>query len=197
MPAHFLAALLISSLSHTLPVLPDLSPGAEAGVPSLLLTGGTERPIPAAQAIMPEINEDRLTRLMDWIARRFDLPPTQDYPRIVFATPDTVAAMRYRGLALVDAKVAARRTVAIYSDAERTIYLPDSWDGSPAAMSVLVHELVHHMQNVADMRFNCLAERENIAYRAQSAWLIQNGTSLEDEFNIDAFSVLVKTNCMH
>jgi hypothetical protein len=189
MSAPILAALLIQALSQPVPtpqpmhdhtILADSSHGtATARAAGLHGPDGT------------------LASLMAWIAGRFDLPLTQEHPRIAFAGPDALAALRFRGFAVTDANTAGRMTVALYSDAERTIYLPDDWDGtSPAAMSVLVHELVHHMQNVAGLKFNCPAERENIAYRAQSAWLIQNGSSLDEAFQIDAFSLLVKTNCM-
>jgi hypothetical protein len=43
-----------------------------------------------------------------------------------------------------------RDTVAIYVDPERTIYLSNEWTGSGIAyLSVLVHEMVHHLQNLA------------------------------------------------
>jgi hypothetical protein len=39
----------------------------------------------------------------------------------------------------------------------------------PRQLSVLVHEMVHHLQASADMRFACPAEREAVAYRAEDA----------------------------
>ena len=56
----------------------------------------------------------------------------------------------------------------------------------PAELSVLVHEMVHHLQAASDMRFACPAEREVLAYRAQGAWLGLFGESLESAFGIDA-----------
>ena len=41
--------------------------------------------------------------------------------------------------------------MAIYDDATQTIYLPEGWQGvKPAKLSILVHEMVHHMQSLRD-----------------------------------------------
>jgi hypothetical protein len=43
-----------------------------------------------------------------------------------------------------------REAVAVYDDLTKTIFLPHSWKGeTPADLSVLVHEMVHHLQNNA------------------------------------------------
>ena len=80
----------------------------------------------------------------------------------------------------------------------RTIYLSEDWsDHNPGDISVLVHEIVHHLQASADMRFACPAEREVLAYRAQDAWLRLFGTNLENAFGIDSMMLLVATACTH
>ena len=59
-------------------------------------------------------------------------------------------------------------TIAIYYDATRTIYLPEGWTGdTPAELSVIVHEVVHHFQNVLRLKYECPQEREKLAYIAQ------------------------------
>jgi predicted metalloprotease len=89
-------------------------------------------------------------------------------------------------------------TVAIYHDATRTIYLPEGWTGgTPAEVSVLVHEVVHHFQNVLGLKYECPQEREKLAYIAQDRWLGLFGHSLESDFHIDPFSLLVKTKCFY
>ena len=89
-------------------------------------------------------------------------------------------------------------TVAIYVDAERAIYLSTAWTGnSPADLSVLVHEMVHHLQNLAGEKFECPQEREKIAYAAQERWLLRFGRSLEADFELDGFSLLAKTRCLY
>jgi uncharacterized protein DUF6647 len=94
------------------------------------------------------------------------------------------------------ASSAQHDTIAIYHDATRTIYLPEGWTGgTPAELSVLVHEVIHHFQNVLRLKYECPQEREKLAYIAQDRWLAQFGHSLEGDFHIDAFSLLVKTQC--
>jgi hypothetical protein len=87
---------------------------------------------------------------------------------------------------------------ALYDDATRTIYLPAGWTGeTPAELSVLVHEMVHHLQNVAGLRYECAAARERPAHVAQDRWLALFGRSLVDEFALDSMTLLVRTACMH
>jgi hypothetical protein len=86
---------------------------------------------------------------------------------------------------------------AIYDDASRTIYLPQDWNAnSPTHVSVLVHELVHHLQNAGGLKYDCAGAREGPAYRAQSRWLELFGKTLVEEFEIDPMTVLVRSNCL-
>jgi len=62
----------------------------------------------------------------------------------------------------------AGEVVAVYNDDAQTIYLAKGWTGAtPAELSILVHEMVHHLQHVAGMRFACAEAREKLAYEAQ------------------------------
>ncbi|WP_347404092.1 DUF6647 family protein [Mesorhizobium sp. WSM4976] len=60
---------------------------------------------------------------------------------------------------------------------------------------MLVHEMVHYLQNAGGLKFACPAEREQMAYNAQERWLQLFGRSLEAGFVLDPFTVLVRTNC--
>ena len=80
----------------------------------------------------------------------------------------------------------------------KTIYLADGWTGkTPAELSILVHEMVHHLQNVGQLKFECPQAREELAYRAQDRWLHLFGRDLERDFELDGFSILVKTRCFY
>jgi hypothetical protein len=86
--------------------------------------------------------------------------------------------------------------VALYDDRVRTIYLSSYWDGrAPEDISALVHEMVHHLQNLAGLSYACPAEREKLAYQAQSRFLSLFGQSLESQFGIDPMTLLVRTTC--
>jgi hypothetical protein len=57
--------------------------------------------------------------------------------------------------------------------------------------------IVHHVQNVAGLKYACAQEREKLAYEAQERWLGLFGHSLERDFELDGFSLLVKTRCFY
>jgi hypothetical protein len=87
-------------------------------------------------------------------------------------------------------------TVAIYDDATQTVYLPETWTGSTAVeQSILVHEMVHHVQNLLGIKYQCPQQREKLAYLAQDRWLALSGRSLAMDFGLDPFSLLVRTTC--
>ena len=139
-----------------------------------------------------------------WISANFDLPAKSDRPLIRFATQTEMRRiriadrMRWRGF--VQEEPAAeneRNIVAIYDTSSRTIYLPENWRGeSPADQSILVHEMVHHLQNLAGVKFECPAAREKTAYLAQDKWLARFGKSLENDFDVDMFTVVISSACM-
>lgn len=135
-----------------------------------------------------------LDTIVLWLTTNFDLPASTDRPALASVSLADLVAMRYGP----EATVSPGEVIAVYDDARRTIYLSTGWTGrTPAELSVLVHEMVHHLQSAADMRFACPGEREALAYRAQDAWLGLFGTSLESAFGINAATVLVATACTH
>ena len=89
-----------------------------------------------------------------------------------------------------------REVVAVYNDATRTIFLAQGWIGvTPAEVSILVHEMVHHLQNLGGLKYECPAARERLAYNAQNEWLQQFGLDLETAFDVDRLTVLVSSTC--
>ena len=148
-----------------------------------------------------------LIAMETWVSSQFDLAAIHEHPRIEFAPPAKIASLRSTDLlsdpgAQVEpnnrASSAQHDTIAIYYDATRTIYLPEGWTGGTRAeLSVLVHELVHHFQNVLGLKHECPQEREKLAYIAQDRWLGLFGHSLADDFALDPFSLFVKTRCFY
>jgi hypothetical protein len=85
---------------------------------------------------------------------------------------------------------------AFYVNSMKTIYLPSDWSETSAKhVSVLVHEMVHHLQGFAQETYDCPQQREKLAYRAQARWLALSGKDLESEFGLDPFSVFAKSLC--
>lgn len=127
-----------------------------------------------------------------WLSVNFDLPLPTKNPDLMSVPPADLVVMRYGS----DSTARAGDVIAVYD--EGTIFLSRGWTGqSPAELSILVHEMVHHLQASADMRFACPGEREVLAYRAQDAWLGMFGESLESAFGIDQGTILVGTACIH
>jgi hypothetical protein len=152
--------------------------------------------------------QNLLTVLVTWLSVSFGLPAIYEHPRIEIVPPAKMADVRYSRLDVtrpdrvaIDAGRLALPEIghdvfAIYDDQSRTIYLPEHWTGkTPGEVSVLVHELVHHLQNVGGLKYNCAEAREKPAYRAQAGWLELFGKNLADEFELDPMTVLVRTNC--
>ena len=149
-----------------------------------------------------------LTAIVIWISANYGLPASLNHPRIERVASVEMAGLRYKGLlSALQRKASAiqaqessfekrRDVVALYNDQTRTIYLSDKWAGTtPAELSVLVHEMVHHLQNEAGTAYECPAERERLAYEAQDNWLHLFGRNLEAEFEINGLALLVSTSC--
>ena len=140
-----------------------------------------------------------------WLSSNFDLPATPHGSEIKFTSKLELARMRaadrahWQGLTQPEEvdELVQRTVVAVYDMKSKTIFLSDDWVGeSPQDQSVLVHEIVHHLQNLAQLKFECPAAREKMAYMAQEKWLARFGTSLEEQFGIDMFTVVVTSACM-
>jgi len=206
-PANYKLAALATALSFTCAATAaaDQVGPRKVAIPGTnydVLLGGAATE-PAALLTRPF-----LAAIATWLSAEFGLPALDRHPRIEFVPPQRLAALRYGGLlppattqngrSDQDAEAPSRDTVAIYSDSERTIYLSNEWTGkSPADLSVIVHEMVHHIQNLAGLRFECPQEREKVAYAAQERWLALFGGSFAGDFELDGFSLLAKTKCFH
>jgi hypothetical protein len=150
-----------------------------------------------------------LTAIVTWLSINFQLAPNYEHPRVEFVYADRMAQMRYGRLLAQRQPGITIETVrsetpnsgseihSFYDDANRTIYLPKGWIGaSPAELSVLVHEMVHHLQNVGGSKFECPQAREKDAYVAQERWLGLFGRSLKQDFDLDQLTLRVRTKCM-
>lgn len=151
-----------------------------------------------------------LTVILTWLSINFGLPATVELPQVELVAPAKMHAVRFRGpesdqaqRAAVGVNPMARQvwehdTEALYDDESRTIYLREGWKGAtPAEVSVLVHEMVHHLQNVAGLKYECPQQREHLAYVAQDRWLARSGRSLMKEFKLNPMTLLVRTKCMY
>lgn len=187
--------MIVLAVAFALSLVPAAAPGNAQDISSHVEVPD-EGPL---QAIMPAL----LSAIEAWLTSNFDLAAAPAPPHIAIVPEKLMAAFRNQALlqghAHSDAVLVSgsRGVVAFYHDMTRTIHLPAGWIGAtPAEMSVLVHEMVHHLQNMAGLRYACPQEREALAFAAQERWLGLLGTSLAREFGLTPMSVLVKTRCM-
>jgi hypothetical protein len=155
------------------------------------------------RAIDPSLNE-----MAQWVSANFDLPYSSQPPRVERVPAADLYRLRYKSLLPLQSQAIGgehstpppqyrREVVAIYDDTSRTIFLPQGWTGATVAeQSVVVHEIVHHLQNLAGMKYECAGAREKPAYLAQNQWLKAHGLDLEKEFEVDMFTIVALSACM-
>lgn len=145
----------------------------------------------------PDPGGQLLEALAIWVGAKLGQPVPSALPRLVFKPNSQVAALRLKQHTSELVQQQGRPSIiSIYDAREKIIYLDESWSGATAAdLSVLVHELVHHFQEADKTKFECDAAREAKAFELQEKWLRLFGESLEEEFQIDPFTLLVRTSC--
>jgi hypothetical protein len=147
--------------------------------------------------------EALLTAIVVWLSANYGLPASYDHPRVEFSSAAKMTSLlrtddgsqQKPGMVLNQPE---SDIVSLYSNKSKTIFLRDGWTGkTPAELSILVHEMVHHLQNVGQLQFACPEEREELAYNAQDQWLGLFGHDLMHDFDMDAFTIAVKSKCFN
>lgn len=149
-----------------------------------------------------------LSVIAAWLSGNLDISASDEPPLVRFALAEELSALRFGASLPTPSSHAqsghehaappggAHDVVALYDDAGRTIYLQASWTGyTPGELSILVHEMVHHLQNIAGIVYECPEARERTAYAAQQRWLELFGQDLESEFSIDPMTLLIRGTC--
>jgi hypothetical protein len=135
--------------------------------------------------------QDILTSMVTWVSNALGLPAIYDLPRVERAPKIKLAAMLHNSQF-----VSQESILSDYSATKKTIYLPDEWRGNtPAGTSIFIHELAHHLQQVAGAHYDCSQWEEKLAYVAQQQWLAPYGRNLEKDFGIDPLTYLLTTEC--
>jgi hypothetical protein len=152
----------------------------------------------AATPAAPQAGDPTLGELTaavaEWVAAELDAAPPARPPRLAFAEAARLSALRYGDRA--SASGGPLEVVALYDDATGTILLREGWTGTtPAEMSVLVHEMVHHVQKQEARVYECERAREAEAYELQDRWLRLYGESLGSAFEINGLALLILTRC--
>ena len=129
-------------------------------------------PIVPARAAPAEALLVRAEELVRWISAHSAYPAQlKRAPVIVFLPPETIRHSFGRtsmGYSSQTSRVRAAQT-------QGTIYLPDTFTLGRDDY-ILLHELVHHLQDESGGDFACLAEREREAYALQTRFVEESGT---------------------
>ena len=90
--------------------------------------------------------------------------------------------------------------VALYNYITKTIHLPNYFDRNNSShKSILLHELVHHLQYFNDEHktVGCLELLEAQAYDLQEMWLKEHNVILEEDLEIGPFLRSWLTTCQY
>jgi hypothetical protein len=129
-----------------------------------------------------------LTALMIWLGTNTPFNTNVDLPKVVFLPQNTMEQMFYG-----DNDYEPDQLHGLYNKDIDTIFLADDWDRNDAwDMGVLVHEMVHYLQDMNGMEFACSNEMEKMAWPIQQFYLkkIHNF-----DWEYDALWFLVISNC--
>jgi hypothetical protein len=121
--------------------------------------------------------------LLAWISTHTGLvaPP----PLAVHFAPHRELSRKFYG----DADWPARPLQGVYERSNRTIYLrAEAEKGDLRAVSVLLHELTHHVQRSNRLSLPCPQAYERQAFELQLLWLRQQGT--DDPYRVVGASEL-------
>ena len=146
-----------------------------------------------------------ITSLMLWIAAATGWP-IPDHPKITYiedgyqffrlshecdAKPNQPVCDTYNG---EDTNI-----LGLYNHLTKTIYLnKEFWWASVRDQSILLHELVHHMQYSRDSEFyrkQCKGDLEKEAYDLQEIWLKERGRTLYDTIELGPLFRYILTRC--
>lgn len=140
-----------------------------------------------------------LLALMVWTSAQTGLPVPDELPEIAIEDRCEIERLFY-GNAQLDCGESAVSVQAIYDTRHSRMVLPESWTAeSIYDVSMLVHELVHHLQASAGVTPATVActgrEIEKPAYDAQIAWLEAAGLDAYETMGINGLAYHLLTMC--
>jgi hypothetical protein len=155
--------------------LPSVTVGAENSPPA---KSDTPDDVHAGQeSLSVKISSETVHSYINWIIQQTGWPAA-DVPPI-----RVTSFAHLRELSGLSSDEEWIRPAAFYSKSEHLIYLADSWNKDDLVdQSILVHELVHHLQMEDDIQFACWGRYEAQAYELQIQWLRAQG--VKDPHNL-------------
>jgi hypothetical protein len=112
--------------------------------------------------------------LLIWIGANTDYNTDIPDPVVLFLTQDKMEKVYYGG------ETHSGTTLHGFYDTKlNLIVMPDTWDrNDPWNISILLHELIHYVQDMNEIEYRCMAEMEKDAWPLQKKYL-------KEEHNFD------------
>ena len=129
-----------------------------------------------------------LTALMIWLGANTPFQTDHPLPTVIFLSQEKMEQMFYG-----DNEYEPDSLHGMYNKEESTIILSDDWNrNDPWDLSVLVHEMVHYLQDQNNMVFPCNAEMEKMSWPIQQFYLKKVHNF---DWDYDGLWFLVISNC--
>ena len=110
-----------------------------------------------------------LTALMIWLGANTTLDTNHDIPKVLFLPQAQMEKLYYPE---EQENLPNNKLHGLYDTESDTIILLDTWDRrKPWDMAVLLHEMVHYLQDMNNLKFECTAEMERDAWPIQKQYL--------------------------
>ena len=151
------------------------------------------------------MNEGLILTLMLWIASVSGYH-IQTIPKVIYNTHEELVHNLYGcekqtsdNEYWCNAPLKENNVLGIYNNDAKTIYFRNdlgSEYSKIAQQSILVHELVHHMQYESGKYFRCRGEKEEEAYDLQNQWLIEQGEKgVQETLKLNGLFLMMITSC--
>ena len=111
-----------------------------------------------------------LTALMIWLGANTAFDTNHDIPKVLFLTQTQMEELYYPE----DQEKMPNKLHGLYDRESDTIILSETWDRrDPWDLAVLLHEMVHYLQDMNKVEFECTAQMERDAWPIQQKYLKQ------------------------
>ena len=108
-----------------------------------------------------------ITALMIWIGANSSLDTLVEIPQVIFLPQEQMESLYY--------SAGNKKTGTLhgfYNTKQDVVILPDTWDRRKGwDLSVLLHEVIHYVQDMNGITFQCLAEMEKDTWPLQQKYL--------------------------
>ena len=150
--------------------------------------------------------EAQVDAIKTWLSIEFALGAIDRQPRIEFVPSSKIAALRI--IALLPIQQSTKDDGSGVAQRGTCRHLPRQYSNNISGRRLDWQQLRPScrswsmkwftiFQNMLGLKYECPQAREALAYRAQDRWLGLFGRDLATDFDLDPFSLLVKTKCFY